>query len=532
MMPEAATGRPASFRGSRTSVVEGRDGWLFVSEHDGVDVLAAYTDEDAIPDSTYETWERTLAARREYFAREGIVYLNLIVPDTCLVYPDKLPDDIRLVAEMPFRKLAARLDPATRAQCVYPLDDLVRGRQVRDTFRRADSHWTDWGAFLGYAATMRALAPQVPGLAVLDESALERGEATSFGDLGVVAVPERSERLEVAHVRDDPTRRIVHVSTHVREAYSVVEQDRPDLPTAVVFRDSAMTAASKFFSQSFRRTVYVSTANTVLYDLVERERPDVVIHEFGERRIVKAPEEHSLTDFAYLFGDLLLEDQPAIDNQKRARILLASGDPRQAVAASDAALATTAPNARLMVFRAEAYTRMDEHAAALESLRHATVLDPLDVFVRHLFAQALRQDGQHDAALAESERVLEIDDRHFAYWGEAIRAAIEAGDPGRAAMLADRAVALFPEASEAHYAAACARIVLRDLATAEDHLRRALEITPTHEVSRRELASVLVAGERWHEAETLINDLLSRSPDDASLRGGLDHVRARGRRRS
>lgn len=516
-----------TFRGGEMTVVEGRDDWLFIGEFEGIDAMAVYTDADAIPDEVYEIWQRTLTARREHFDRAGIAYLSVVVPDACVVYPEKLPEGLEVVSPTPYHRLVAGLDDATRAQCVYPLDALVAARQVRDTFQRTDSHWTDWGAFVGYRAAMEALAPRVPGLAILDEADLEWTERPSFGALGSVVVPERSEQLHVARVRDDRTHRVAHVMTHVRDAYTVVEQDRPDLPTAVVFRDSAMTAASKFFSQSFRRTVYVSSPNIVMYDLVEREQPDVVIHEFGERRMLHVPRKPTMTDFAYVFGDLLLADERAINHQRKARTLLAAGKAADALTESDAALATSEPNGRLLVFRSTAYAQMGEPEAALESLRHATLLDRRDAFAGHLFSQALRRSGRRAAGYAEALRVLGLDDRHFAYWSEAVAGAIETDDHTRATQLADAAVARFGDNAEAHYASACAHTALGDLARAELDLRRALELMPDSDAFRRQLATVLVQGERWREAEETIVDLLERSPEETPLRAALTHVRAR-----
>ena len=502
----------APFRGGEMSVIEGRDGWLFIGEFEGIDALAIYTDPAAIPDSIYQAWVTTLTRRREYFEQAGITYLSFLVPDTCLVYPDKLPADVTMASTTPFQRLAALLDDETRAQCVYALDDLVAGRAEHDTFQSTDSHWTDWGAYLGYRAAMRHLAREVPNLYVLEPDRLEWVYRPSFGALGAMLTPERSETLRMARVVDDPTERVCNVHSHVRDAYSVFEQDRPDLPTAVIFRDSAMTAASKFFAQSFRRTVFVSSPNTVLYDLIEREQPDVVIHEFGVRRILHAPNEPTTSDFRGVFGDLLLDDPKAVADQRRARSLMEGGKPEEALRASDAALAKSAPNARLMVFRSRVYAALGETHAALESLRHATVLDPSDASPHFVRGQAMRVAERPLEAMAAFERAIELEPRQREYWPMAIIAGIE-GRAGQASVdVAARAIARFPDDGQLRYAHGCALTEVGQLEDAEAEVRRALELEPETEMFRRQLASILVRLERWAEAEKLLLEVDLATP--------------------
>ena len=513
------------FRGGEQSVIEGRDGWLFLREFEGDDVLALYTDPDAIPESTYAAWQQALRARREYFAAAGIAYVSLVVPDSCLVYTDKLPEGVELVSPTPLDRLLAGLDEETRAQCVYPLRELVDGRRQRETFQSTDSHWTDFGAYLSYRRTMATLAATRPDIEALPADRLEWSERLSFGAMGAAAVPERSEQLEVAKVRDNGVRRLQEVVTHIRDRYLVEEQDRPDLPTAVVFRDSAMTLAAKYFSQSFRRVVYVSTPNIVLHDLIEQERPDVVIHEFGERRILKHPREPSVYDFAFMFGDLLLDDKKAEGHQRRARSLLEAGHAADALAANDEALALSRPNSRLLVFRGTVHAALGDADAAVEAARHATVLNPSDAFASHMFSRALSEQGQFGPALMACERTLAMDDRHASYWSYGIATAINAGRVPRAVELAESAISRFPDNPEVVFGHACAMTAVGDLEAAEAGLHRALAMAPHNEPFHRQLASVLIRRRKWEEAEQVLVELLGDAPDDPQASAALAQVR-------
>src|SRR5204863_9275101 len=136
----------------------------------------------------------------------------------------------------------------------------------------------------------------------------------------------------------------------------------------------------------------------------DREQPDVVIHAFGERRMLHPPDEPSVSDFRATFGDLLLDDPKAVVEQRRSRTLLDAARPFDALAANDLVLAAVGPAARLLVFRARVLEALGETDAALEVLRHATVLDPSDAFPQHAAGRLERTRGASDRASEWLER--------------------------------------------------------------------------------------------------------------------------------
>jgi hypothetical protein len=66
--------------------------------------------------------------------------------------------------------------------------------------------------------------------------------------------------------------------------YIVDVCNKPQLPTALVYRDSMGDLLIPILSENFRRTVYV-TDRHLDQALVEREKPDVVIEEMVERSV-------------------------------------------------------------------------------------------------------------------------------------------------------------------------------------------------------------------------------------------------------
>jgi len=198
----------------------------------------------------------------------------------------------------------------------------------------------------------------------------------TFGALGPLANPERSANVPIATVRNRRARVIRNVKTEVRDGYVISEMDAPQLASAVLFRDSFMTALGPFFSESFRRAVMCSSPNTLFYDLLDQEQPEIVVHELCERRLRIAPDEPSPLDFRMLFGDLILDDERAVADQRNSRSMMRVHKYAEALAANDDVLERQPPTARLMMHRSRVLGALGNREASVEALRHAATLDP------------------------------------------------------------------------------------------------------------------------------------------------------------
>jgi len=514
-------------QGGDFSVVEGLDGFLFLGNYAGADVMRQFTDADAVHPSVYASWATALPQWCEYFEQRGIDFLALVVPDAYLVYADKLPPGTTPTPVPPYRRIEALLDARTRAHCVYVLDDLVAGRTEHDTYQTTDSHWSDFGAYLGYRRTMTTLAALRPDVEILPPDRIAWSERRAYGALGVRLTEERAERLRVAKVLGSTCRPTRNVMDELRGGYKVVEQDRPDLPTAVVFRDSFMTNAAQFFSESFRRVVYVTHSNQLFRDLIEAEKPDVVIFQAAERRMCLPVGDPALGDFRTTFGDLLLDDPAAVQQQVGSRSLLRAGDLAGALAANDKVLAMVVPTARLMLYRSRLLTWLERPDDALDALRTAFTLDPLDAPVAAELAKSLHQHGRLAEAAAAARWAARLEPHDVERWSFAISAALEAGDVAGARTLAGDALEQHDDQPVLRYLDSRALVAAGDFEAAETSIRSALADRPDDTFYLRQLASVLIRSEQWPEAEDCLARLRALEPNATDLAAFVDLVEQR-----
>ena len=196
---------------------------------------------------------------------------------------------------------------ASRATADLPLLDLrpallaAKTQSPLPLYWRTDTHWTSYGAYIGYRAIMERFSRQVSGQPVLDlgDDAFVRRIRDTPGDLaGMLALPTPEVEIfaDEGHYRchyqttNDP------VPSWMTVASPLIRTRCPGAHgKLLVIRDSFFTSLLPFISQSFGEVVY---AWMVPYErdfarvqaLVDREHPDMVIEEWVERSLQWTPD--------------------------------------------------------------------------------------------------------------------------------------------------------------------------------------------------------------------------------------------------
>ena len=180
---------------------------------------------------------------------------------------------------------------------------LTQAKNRERLYFKTDSHWNLLGAMVGYrsiAGAMRGAltavgkGDSVPPPADPKMPPYVDGVDTYSGDLArMLGLPGRYTEPDFAplgKVLGDPWSRCarrVDAPQPGAPDPGLVETymcDRPNLPRAVVFRDSMAIALIPLLSEDFSRVVYVQS-RAMDFDIIERERPDIVIEEMVERSI-------------------------------------------------------------------------------------------------------------------------------------------------------------------------------------------------------------------------------------------------------
>ncbi|WP_197514235.1 alginate O-acetyltransferase AlgX-related protein [Methylobacterium platani] len=396
------------------------------------------------------SWTATLARRARELGRRGIRYHVVVVPGAHVACPEDLPDDLRGRIRAPFPRLQAALAGTDGLRLHYALADLVsrdpsppgpgRDGAPHRTYRRNDTHWTEYGAYRNYLTVCRAIARELD-VRVVEPADVTFATKQAFGDLSILRLPEgRPETIPLAVIRGGHRAHTVSKNTTVvRNRVIRMRSDTAPATAALIFHDSYATAQAKFWARSFGRTTFAGVTHRVYLDAVARERPDVVISIMAEHRLFEWPNDHD----PWTFADDFESDCRSPAGRRTADVMVLYRQQKIAAAADAAAGIGAEPGFGAYHARVAAQALIGAHRVddALAMAMTALSLDRESPSNLWMAAYASLYAGKPEDALTLATWAAGSDPHHGA-WTELLASIlIGLGRREEAALVLERAVA-------------------------------------------------------------------------------------------
>ncbi len=182
----------------------GKNGWIFL-DHDSTTGLSTKFSRAAMSSirGASISWRSLIAERDAYVASIGAQHLMFVAPNKELVYSEQLPDWVEIAEQRPIHQIMAALGPSRASKVIYPLDEIRAGKAHGLTYPKTDTHWSGFGAYIGYLAFCNALSDCGIEPLRVERSRLSFEEVPYVGDLGIkfeppVSAPTLSARIEHA----------------------------------------------------------------------------------------------------------------------------------------------------------------------------------------------------------------------------------------------------------------------------------------------------------------------------------------------
>jgi hypothetical protein len=173
---------------------------------------------------------------------------------------------------------------------------LFQAKQRCRLYHRTDTHWNDYGSFIGYREIMLSLSKWFPGAKPIPESEFVLHKEIGLGGDLARLLGQRHSTKEERWTMTPKTERLARkvppgetlLALHPwKEDKKPVVFESPfgHINRAIFFGDSMIISLTPFIAEHFGRLVIVSQ-ETIDTKLIALENPNVVVLEMGERSLV------------------------------------------------------------------------------------------------------------------------------------------------------------------------------------------------------------------------------------------------------
>lgn len=441
----------------------GKDGWIFL-DHDSNRVIDQITGRHNLDAQGVEAWRNLIAERDAYVEALGAQHLVFVAPNKELVYDEQLPDWVELSEKRPINQILRALTPQRASRIIYPLEALKAAKAGGLTYPKTDTHWSGYGAYVGYQAICEGLSRAGIEPLRLENSRVSFEEVPYIGDLGVkfeppVSAPTLSARIANPAGKMEFDNRIPN-----RGRIRVFVNKDSTLPRCVMFGDSFGGNLLPYLKESFSTLVYIY-GKSFDRELIEAYRPDVVLSEFVERFLIEPPVDTPYFTYASVV---------------RGKLRLLSKDDLAA-----ASQQTVAAEKRILPVRPIYEALLSAHmgkSVSAELLAELKRVHPANPEAQHLISVELSRLGEN------------LDE---------------------AKVFAEKAVAAQPWNARARHQLALTFMRLEQPEKAEAQLRKAIELDSSVDWWSYQLAQVLFRQQNCGPCVDILREYIARRPDSA-----------------
>nr|WP_300309181.1 hypothetical protein [Halomonas sp.] len=255
-------------------VIEGKDGWLFLTNH-ADSTVKQHTGEILLNDSTITTWKNF---SRNFNKKKNALYV--ISNSKEKVFPELYPYPQGKIT------ITEQVEEIFRDFGVNYINPVEKCRNDRNSYYRTDTHWSDLGAFICFKECMHRLGYQHDY-----DQYFSFFEREVYGDLGSKLYPPAKDpkktlkmigllRSRLAFNNQIPGAGNVRVFTNPNPMFD---------KNILMFGGSSLSAGnfSKFFSLFFSRVVAINLPGSYVQEIADHEQADHVIVQTNERYLIQ-----------------------------------------------------------------------------------------------------------------------------------------------------------------------------------------------------------------------------------------------------
>lgn len=265
----------------------GKDDWLYTSRKEYItDTSTPFTEQQL------DTVVMNLEIITKYFDIRNIKYYFSMTPIKERIYPEYMPADLRYQLEFSkAQQLYERLQNNQIIRWINIKNELIEGKKIRPTYYKLDTHWNEFGAFIGYKKIISRVSSDFPAIVPFTENDfIIDSTVTDAGDLQLLMGFRDELQFKRYELKFKQPVNLVVVDSSSYDAspgkYSI--RKAPDSKTGLrlfLVRDSFSEYLRIFLTPHFERTV-LAWMPVIPVAKVVQEQPDIVIQQMLEQFVM------------------------------------------------------------------------------------------------------------------------------------------------------------------------------------------------------------------------------------------------------
>lgn len=269
-------------------IIVGRDGWLFF---DNGNHLAQFSGKLTLSDLEVSNWVAGFKERVAYLNGNGIQFYMMIGPVKEDMYPEHRPSwmpSIRVDNEVD--RIARAMSDAGIDRLIDPRAQLFAVKAARPLWDEYDTHWSGWGAYVGYKTLVDRISHDFPDIKAYPQSyfnTIQHNIPSREEDLGGMLGIGRflnQDRMSYGLADWNGQAKTTYLTDrHNWTAPLVIDTPSKSGRTLLLMRDSFSTELLPLLEANFSRLI-VSHVQDGFFrdDLIRKYHPDVVVLEVIE----------------------------------------------------------------------------------------------------------------------------------------------------------------------------------------------------------------------------------------------------------
>lgn len=256
------------------------ESWLFYKAENNGNPVRAAQGYLKLSDKDFQSYKKRISELTKWIRSKGIEYYVLLIPNKENIYKEYLPSSVKMSDEK------GRIDVAVEKfiengidNLIYPKNALIEGKKVAQTYYKQDTHWNDWGAYLGFKEYMAVAEPDYK----VEDVDVDIKRMVTNKDLSIMlgAYNYFVDNIPLINYKTDS--RYYKESSGNQDGVVITRNESaPIKKTVFLAGDSFRTAITDYFAKTYEKCVILHKSS-YKPSMVEEHKPDIIISEGVER---------------------------------------------------------------------------------------------------------------------------------------------------------------------------------------------------------------------------------------------------------